>query len=206
MYRIALALLMLACAGSRAVADEPYVVEGLAPPADGRTGADGRINFEVPINVRQVRVILWRLNRAHVVRIGHLDPIDEPSGVRQRLQHLGYHGHTLGESAYPLAPPDQEREVLAVRAFQRDRGLTETGDVDDATRGMTAADRLSPWQQANVVVAGLGTSGFAATVLRRLAASPHRPLLVVTPPDRPKGRGRRTSPPPAAVAAQELGL
>lgn len=52
----------------------------------------------------------------------------------------------------------------------------------------------------------LGTSPFAATVLRRLAGSPHRPALVVTPPDRRQGRGRKVSPPPAAIAAQELGL
>jgi methionyl-tRNA formyltransferase len=52
----------------------------------------------------------------------------------------------------------------------------------------------------------LGTSDFAAVVLRRLAGSPHRPLLVVTPPDRPRGRGRKTLPPPAADAARELGL
>ena len=52
----------------------------------------------------------------------------------------------------------------------------------------------------------LGTSDFAATVLRRLAASPHRPALVVTPPDRRQGRGRKVKPPPAAVAARELGL
>ncbi|HKF84053.1 MAG TPA: methionyl-tRNA formyltransferase [Solirubrobacterales bacterium] len=52
----------------------------------------------------------------------------------------------------------------------------------------------------------LGTSDFAATVLRRLAASPHRPALVVTPPDRRQGRGRKVKPPPAALAAQELEL
>ncbi|HEX6667896.1 MAG TPA: methionyl-tRNA formyltransferase [Solirubrobacterales bacterium] len=52
----------------------------------------------------------------------------------------------------------------------------------------------------------LGTSEFAATVLRRLADSPHRPALVVTPPDRRRGRGRRELPPPAAEAATELGL
>jgi len=50
----------------------------------------------------------------------------------------------------------------------------------------------------------LGTSDFAAAVLRRLADSVHRPLLVVTPPDRPKGRGRRTQPSPAAEVATEL--
>lgn len=52
----------------------------------------------------------------------------------------------------------------------------------------------------------LGTSEFAAAILRRLADSPHRPSLVVTRPDRPRGRGRRLSPPPVAVAARELGL
>jgi methionyl-tRNA formyltransferase len=57
-----------------------------------------------------------------------------------------------------------------------------------------------------VKTAYLGTSEFAATVLRRLADSPHRPSLVVTPPDSRKGRGRRLAPPPAAEAARELGL
>ncbi len=52
----------------------------------------------------------------------------------------------------------------------------------------------------------LGTSEFAVAVLRRLAASPHRPVLVVAPPDRPRGRGRRLVPPPAAAAAGELGI
>jgi methionyl-tRNA formyltransferase len=57
-----------------------------------------------------------------------------------------------------------------------------------------------------VRTAYLGTSEFAAAVLRRLADSPHAPALVVTPPDRPRGRGRRLSPQPAAEAASELGL
>jgi methionyl-tRNA formyltransferase len=52
----------------------------------------------------------------------------------------------------------------------------------------------------------VGTSEFAANVLERLAASPHRPALVVTRPDRPRGRGRRLAPPPVAVTAGELGI
>ncbi len=52
----------------------------------------------------------------------------------------------------------------------------------------------------------LGTSEFAATVLGRLADSPHRPQLVLTPPDSRRGRGRREQPPPAAALARELGL
>src|SRR4051794_15160092 len=52
----------------------------------------------------------------------------------------------------------------------------------------------------------MGTSEFAVAVLRRLAASPHSPALVVTRPDRPRGRGRKVQPPPVADAARELGL
>jgi methionyl-tRNA formyltransferase len=52
----------------------------------------------------------------------------------------------------------------------------------------------------------LGTSEFAVTVLRHLARSEHRPQLVITRPDRPKGRGRRLQAPPVADAARVLGL
>ena len=52
----------------------------------------------------------------------------------------------------------------------------------------------------------LGTSDFAVAVLERLAASEHRPALVVTRPDRPRGRGRRVAAPPVAEAARGLGI
>jgi methionyl-tRNA formyltransferase len=57
-----------------------------------------------------------------------------------------------------------------------------------------------------VRTAYLGTSEFAAAVLGRLAESAHRPVLVVTRPDRPAGRGRRLAAPPVADAARALGL
>ena len=53
----------------------------------------------------------------------------------------------------------------------------------------------------------LGTSEFAAAILKRLAASgTHRPALVLTRPDRPSGRGRRLAAPPVAERARALGL
>jgi methionyl-tRNA formyltransferase len=52
----------------------------------------------------------------------------------------------------------------------------------------------------------LGTSDFAAAVLERLAASKHRPVLIITRPDRPRGRGRHIASPPVADAARELGI
>jgi methionyl-tRNA formyltransferase len=53
----------------------------------------------------------------------------------------------------------------------------------------------------------LGTSEFAAAILERLASSStHRPALVITRPDQPRGRGRRLHPPPVAERAQGLGI
>jgi len=57
-----------------------------------------------------------------------------------------------------------------------------------------------------LAVVFLGTSAFAAGVLERLAGTVHRPALVMTRPDRPRGRGRRPAPPPVADRARELGL
>jgi len=57
-----------------------------------------------------------------------------------------------------------------------------------------------------VTLVYLGTSDFAAAVLRALGEGPHRPALVVTRPDAPRGRGRRVAPPPVADTARELGI
>jgi methionyl-tRNA formyltransferase len=52
----------------------------------------------------------------------------------------------------------------------------------------------------------LGTSGFAAGLLRRICEAGAPPALVVTRPDRPAGRGRQLTAPPVADAAAELEL
>jgi methionyl-tRNA formyltransferase len=53
----------------------------------------------------------------------------------------------------------------------------------------------------------LGTTDFAAAILARLVESgAHRPALVLSRPDRPRGRGRRLASPPVAERARALGL
>src|SRR5215469_5156920 len=52
----------------------------------------------------------------------------------------------------------------------------------------------------------LGTPAFAVATLERIAAAGHQVLLVVTQPDRPRGRGRETAPPPIKESAIRLGL
>jgi methionyl-tRNA formyltransferase len=53
----------------------------------------------------------------------------------------------------------------------------------------------------------LGTSNFAVPCLRALCVSDDlRPVLVITQPDRPKGRGYALSPTPVKIEAQKLGI
>jgi methionyl-tRNA formyltransferase len=51
-----------------------------------------------------------------------------------------------------------------------------------------------------------GTPQFAVPALEALVAAGRRPVLVVTQPARPAGRGRRLVEPPVAVRSRELGL
>ncbi|HSO19822.1 MAG TPA: methionyl-tRNA formyltransferase, partial [Desulfosarcina sp.] len=52
----------------------------------------------------------------------------------------------------------------------------------------------------------MGTPDFAVPSLETLHGSGHTVLAVVTQPDRPKGRGRKLTPPPVKVAAEHLGI
>jgi methionyl-tRNA formyltransferase len=52
----------------------------------------------------------------------------------------------------------------------------------------------------------LGSPPFATPVLAALLESRFRPIAVVTPPNRPRGRGRRVEPSPVASLADEAGV
>jgi methionyl-tRNA formyltransferase len=51
----------------------------------------------------------------------------------------------------------------------------------------------------------MGTPAYAVPTLKAIHHSPHRLELVITQPDRPKGRGRKVFPPPVKQTARELG-
>src|SRR5271157_3142529 len=52
----------------------------------------------------------------------------------------------------------------------------------------------------------MGTPEFAVPTLERVVLAGHKVALVLTQPDRPKGRGGRLAPPPVKEAALRLGL
>jgi hypothetical protein len=124
--------------GQTPIADEPYVIEGLGPEQEGQTGGDGKIAFDAPVTTREVKVLLPRRRVVYPVHIGDLDPVEERSGVRQRLQHLGFYGYGLARAMAQMDAPSEEAQAhwdrAAIAAFQHAKNLEPTGEIDDATR------------------------------------------------------------------------
>jgi hypothetical protein len=105
----------------------------------GTTTPDGVVAQPVPVDAADATLVVhgatdrqsarwrWRL------RLASLGPPDTTLGLCQRLENLGYWTCTGGDEADPPVD-DAEAVVLAVRAFQHDEGLDESGTLDDATR------------------------------------------------------------------------
>jgi len=52
----------------------------------------------------------------------------------------------------------------------------------------------------------LGTSIFALPILNALIKSNYKPLVIITEPDRPKGRGQKLTPPPVKILSQKYNI
>jgi hypothetical protein len=115
------------------IAGKAYVLTVGAERFEGKTTGDGRVELQLPASVSHgTLAVLMKGDpegERHVwsVRLGHLNPADVVSGVKQRLNNLGFFA----------GPPNEEADetlAVAVRGFQAFMGLEVTGDVDDATR------------------------------------------------------------------------
>jgi hypothetical protein len=112
--------------------DAKFVVKGLDEEIEGTTDAEGTVRFEVDVNVREALIELPELKKSYRMLLGDLDPVEEPSGARQRLMQLGYYSATLaGEDQY--VAHDEKHLAATLRAFQREQGLEPSGALDKAT-------------------------------------------------------------------------
>jgi len=97
--------------------------------SSGRSDGDGYITLAVAPNAREVKLAVTERSRTdqYTLPLGAIDPIEEISGVQQRLTNLGYacasENGTMGEQT-----------KTAIRALQVEKGLKATGELDDATR------------------------------------------------------------------------
>ena len=116
------------------MANEPYHLQGLVPkPGNSNpptTDGDGYIHLDVPVTVQTFGVYFPNRAELHEVRVGHLDPPDEPTGARMRLGMLGFLGRPGGPRQLQGPPEELPR---ALRVFQRTYQLEPTGKLDTAT-------------------------------------------------------------------------
>ncbi len=97
----------------------------------GATGGDGRIRVEIPLDTKSAEIKLWPDATSSdcitwSLELGHLEPVETTYGLKGHLSNLGYDCGTVDDSA-------DEKLAQALRDFQRDNGLSVTGQAGDAT-------------------------------------------------------------------------
>ena len=106
-------------------ADMVFKVEGAEKAL--KLGASGTVYKPIKVSDGEGHLKVEALNIDTAMKIGYLDPVEEPTGQHARLNNLGYNAGTVGN-------PDPEQLKSAVEEFQCDNSLPLTGECDAATR------------------------------------------------------------------------
>lgn len=107
----------------------PYTLHVDGKKQEGTVPEDGIVSQVVPPTAKVAKLVVHDPDgdEEYVFNLGHLNPIDTPSGVKARLLNLGFYGGEI-TGDYDDAARD------AIRRFQEFAGLPVTGEMDDATR------------------------------------------------------------------------
>jgi hypothetical protein len=111
-------------------AGEPYSLDVDGKQKSGTVPDDGIVSQKVPPTAKQAKLKVGEGDREDefVFDLGHLDPVEMPSGVRARLRNLGFYNGAISDAAYDADAQE------AIRRFQESAGLPESGDMDAATQ------------------------------------------------------------------------
>jgi hypothetical protein len=95
----------------------------------GHTDAEGGISIAIPPNAGLgiLRVDEGERQLEFRLELGRLNPIDEVTGFKQRLQNLGYEVGDLDETV-------SETFRAAISRFEAEQGMPPTGECSDANR------------------------------------------------------------------------
>jgi hypothetical protein len=128
------------------LAGKPYELTVGDDTIEGETAGDGTIEEPLSLDEKGATLVVYDdpskdgASWAWSLQLASLAGPDTARGVWQRLANLGY---WCGEEPSPTAdaPNDEDADdppmdafALALRAFQHDEGLDESGKLDDATR------------------------------------------------------------------------
>jgi hypothetical protein len=113
------------------ISNAPYIFEVDGSLVDeGKTDGDGGVEIPLPPNAKEGRITVHPgkpEEKTFALQLGGVDPVDEVSGVRQRLANLGFF-------CAPEGPADAEDLQTSLRKFQEKNSLDVTGKIDDATK------------------------------------------------------------------------
>ncbi len=107
---------------------EDYVLELDGKLINGKLDGDGKLEQFIPPNCKGGTLKLKGGKEIIPIRLGHLNPIDEISGVKQRLNNLGFR---CGSESNDL----DDQAIAALKDFQSKHKLPESGELDAATKG-----------------------------------------------------------------------
>lgn len=110
-------------------ANQAYVLTIDGVPLEGQSDAQGIVEQFIPALAKTGELVIGEDELRLALDFGHLDPLDEVSGQQQRLNNLGY---TCGEANGELNEDTQR----ALRQFQREHGLPESGEADARTQDL----------------------------------------------------------------------
>lgn len=108
---------------------EPFVLKVAPVELKGTTKDDGTIEAEVPVLAKKGTLEIGDANAKEVYELllGHLDPQNEISGVKGRLNNLGY---DCGSPDSRVSPDAH----YPIQVFQASRDIEPTGKPEEDTR------------------------------------------------------------------------
>src|SRR5438105_9041150 len=129
----------------QALAGKSYELKIKDDTVEGKTTSDGAVEEPVRLNAIAGMLVVYESNAKDgarwiwSLRIANLEAPETRAGAWQRLANLGYWSpeEPAEESTSPANnPADNPLDplVLAIRAFQHDEQLDESGRIDDPTR------------------------------------------------------------------------
>jgi N-acetylmuramoyl-L-alanine amidase len=110
--------------------NQPFRLEFDGQTVTGKTNADGLVEAEISGTAKKARLLVGTEYDQDIfdLDLGHLEPVTEIRGIKQRLQNLGY---DVGEID---SEPASEKFVSVLREFQSKNDIEATGRLDSATK------------------------------------------------------------------------
>ncbi|MHC4502607.1 MAG: PGRP and LysM peptidoglycan-binding domain-containing protein [Planctomycetota bacterium] len=121
-------LRLVLCDQGEPRANQDYELEIDGEVFTGKTDANGLLEQGILPNAKEGKLAVGTGadRMEYVLNLRQLDPADEPSGVQQRLNNMGYDAGKVDGTLN-----DQTRSALS--RFQADNDLEPTGELDDET-------------------------------------------------------------------------